>query len=364
MERITGTVAVLDTDPTVRSDDASRLPAWARRRRTAARPASMETMATTVSRQPSRRARWLALAAGLATSAIWGSSFVLIDLALVGAGPLTLAGLRYSLAALPLVPLLARGGARVGGARTWLLLAAAGLLAYPVANGLLFTALTHVHPTTVSLIFNQQPLLVLVVGMAVLREWPRPLQVVGIGVAALSLLLYFGVPEDTGPIWLLAALAAAVAFAGYSVLARALARDGRIGVVPLTAWPLVIGGGVLLGLGLLTQGGPRPSLWFAGLVAWLALANTTLAYLLWNQALRHLRAFEVNVLLGLGPIETALIAWPWLHQAPSPQQWAGMLGALAGIVLVQLGARGRTTAAEGALPAGSGAEPPIPQGPS
>jgi len=306
----------------------------------------MEAMATTASRHPSHRARWLALGAGLLTSAIWGSSFVLIDLALSGAGPLMLGGLRYTLAALPLVPLLFVAGGRAGaaGVRTWLLMAAAGLLAYPVANGLLFTALAHVRPTTASLIFNQQPLLVLLIGMAALKEWPRPLQVVGVGVAALGLFLYFGTPEGGSPIWLLTVLASAVAFAGYSVLARALARDGRLGVVPLTAWPLLIGGAVLLGLGLAFEGGPRPSPWFALLVAWLALPNTTLAYALWNRALRHLRAFEVNVLLGLGPIETALIAWPWLHQAPSPQQWAGMAGTLAGIVLVQLGTRGRAAA--------------------
>jgi drug/metabolite transporter (DMT)-like permease len=220
------------------------------------------------------------------------------------------------------------------------LLVLAGLLAYPVANGLLFITLLHVRPTTASFVFNQQPLLVLLLGMVALQEWPRPLQLLGIAAVALGVLLDFGTPEPgESLVWLMILLASAIAFAGYSVVARALARDGRIGILALTTWPLLAGGSVFLAIGLAVEGRPRPSLGLGVLVAWLALVNTTLAYACWNQALRHLRAFEVNVLLALGPIETALIAWPWLHQPPSGARWTGMIAALLGVVLVHAQAR-------------------------
>jgi probable blue pigment (indigoidine) exporter len=293
--------------------------------------------------------RWLALVAGLVTSALWGSSFVLIRVGLDHAGPLTLGGLRYFLAYLVFVPLAAIGRLlpAVRTPRIWLALAALGILAYPVANGLLFPALAHVRPATASFIFNQQPLLVLLLGMLALGEWPRPLQVAGFAAAVAGGLVYFGAPEPgrSGG-WLLVVAASALAFAAYSVLARAVARGGEVGTVALTAWPLGLGGLVMLVLGVGLEGWPRPSGALVLIVLWLALANTALAYALWNRALHRLQAFELNVLLALGPLETALIGWLVLGEVPRPQQWLGMAVALAGVLLVQLGgttSRGRST---------------------
>jgi drug/metabolite transporter (DMT)-like permease len=44
-------------------------------------------------------------------------------------------------------------------------------------------------------------------------------------------------------------------------------------------------------------------------VLWLAAVNTALGYILYNHALQVLTAFEMNVMLNLSPLWTALMAW-------------------------------------------------------
>lgn len=272
---------------------------------------------------------------------------MIIKIGLRDAGPITLAGLRYVLGFvtfLPVFPFLSPVRRLPGGgARAWLGLAGAGILAYPVANGLLYPALGHLDVTAASFVFNQSPVFVLLLGIVLLAERPAPLQLLGFGVLTGGICLFFGVPAPgRDPLWLLAAVGAAAAFAGYNVLARHLTRSGQLGTVVLVAWPLAIGGSMMLAIGLLTERPPRFSWTLGGIVAWLAVVNTSLAYAAWSRALRHLRAFEANVFLGLTPMVTALIAWALLGQRPSAIQFAAMALATAGVVLVQAAAaRGR-----------------------
>ncbi len=79
----------------------------------------------------------LPLLEGILVAAIWASSFVFIKLGLVYMGPLTLAGLRYSLAAIVLLPWVLRERATIASLTRsqWLRLALLGLCAYTIANG-------------------------------------------------------------------------------------------------------------------------------------------------------------------------------------------------------------------------------------
>lgn len=287
-------------------------------------------------------ARLRALGLGVLTSCIWASSFAIIKLGLRDAGPLTLGGLRYCAGFLFLAPLLARlpGGSRLPERRAglWLGLAATGLLAYPIANGLLYPALGHLDVTAASFVFNQAPVFTLVLGAVALAERPSLPQLAGFGLLAAGLWLFFGSPgAGQDPMWLLVVAGSAAAFAAYSVWARRLAGAG-VGTVVLAAWPLAIGGGVMLAIGLAVEGVPRPSWGLAVIVVWLAVVNTAVAYLAWARALRDLRAFEVSVLLGLTPMVTALVAWPLLGQPPTALRVLAMAVATAGIVVVQAAA--------------------------
>ncbi|MBI4772386.1 MAG: DMT family transporter [Chloroflexi bacterium] len=113
-----------------------------------------------------------------------------------------------------------------------------------------------------------------------------------------------------------------------------------MGTLPLTAIPLAFGGGLLLLAGLAIEGPSRLPAGTWGLVLWLAVVNTALAYLLYNHALQVLTALEMNVMLNLTPLGTAALAWWLLQERPAVVQLAGIVAVIGGVLMVQMKVRG------------------------
>ena len=124
-------------------------------------------------------------------------------------------------------------------------------------------------------------------------------------------------------------------FALFGILSRAFAREKQINTLILTAFPLGFGGGVLLILGVAIEGVPHLSWQVGGILFWLALANTAVAYMLYNHSLQILTALEMNVMLNLSPLGTALLAWLLLGERLSLLKFIGMVVVIAGVILVQ-----------------------------
>lgn len=283
--------------------------------------------------------RSVALVEGLLVAGLWASSAVLAKMGLhEDIGPLTLAGLRYFLAALALLPFAVRNGAsmRSLSASLWLRLVVIGLSAYTVGNGAFFWGLQYLSATTVSFVLNLTPLLVLGASLAWLREIPTGLQVLGVIVAVVGGTLFFSPGLSAGEmVGLVVVGIGLIGFALFSVLGRAIARDRETDTFTLTIVPLAAGGGVLLALALPLEGVPQISLTGVGIILWLAVVNTALAYVLYNRALRVLTALEINMLLNLSPLGTAAFAWALLGERVSIVQIIGMLIVILGVTLVQ-----------------------------
>jgi drug/metabolite transporter (DMT)-like permease len=282
--------------------------------------------------------RTVALLEALVATLIWASSFILVKVGLRSMEPFTLAGLRYFLGFVILLPLVARRGpaslALPG--RTWLLLAAIGLSAYTLGNGALFWSLQYVSATTSSFLVGLNPLLVLLAGILWLKERPTRWQVIGTIVTLCGLALFFLPGLQPGEMIGLALTGVAlVGFALFAILGRYVARDRRANTLVLTAVPLAVGGSALLLIAFPLEGWPAapPSTWL--IVFWLALVNTALAYVLYNHSLQLLTALEMNVLLNLSPLFTAVMAWLWLDESLKVEQLAGMVVLVVGVIAVQ-----------------------------
>ncbi|MBC7169668.1 EamA family transporter [Candidatus Bipolaricaulota bacterium] len=284
-------------------------------------------------------ARAVAGAEALLAAGIWASSFVGVKAALAHTGPLTVAGLRYTLAFLLLLPLLGRGrGALPAGA--WPRLALIGIAQYTVGNGALFWSLRTLSAAAGSLSLSLVPIVVLLLQIVWLRERPSGVALLGLALTVGGSVLFFLPTVEAGDAAALGALAVAIlAFAVLPVVGRELARAGSVGTVPLTAIPLGIGGGILLGGALAWEGVPELPLAMWGVIVGLAVVNTALAYLVYNHALRHLTAVEANVILNLSPLGTALLAWVTLGETLSPLRLVAMAIVLLGAGMVQ-GRRG------------------------
>jgi probable blue pigment (indigoidine) exporter len=267
-----------------------------------------------------------------------GSTLVIAKGALYHLGPLTLAALRYCLAALVLLPVAVRQQVQVWSwsPRLWWQLAAIGLGFYALGNGALLVGLQYVPAATAALLLGLAPLVVLVGGVIWLREAPTRSQLVGMAVALLGTVLFLArglTPAD--PVGLAIIVVGVLGSASLGVLGRPLARDRRVDALTLTAAPLTIGGLVLLPIALATEGAPRLALPEVATVLWLALVNTALAYVLYNHMLQVRAAFEVSVLTSLSPLVTAVGAWLFLAEPLAIPQVVGMVIVVGGVILIQ-----------------------------
>ncbi|OKK07822.1 ABC transporter permease [Streptomyces sp. CB03234] len=123
-----------------------------------------------------------------------------------------------------------------------------------------------------------------------------------------------------------AGLASSAAMSAGTVLAKRWGRPEGVGPLVLTGWQLSAGGLLIAPVAFLVEGAP-PALDGRGVAgyAYLALANTAVAYWLWFRGIERLTATSVTLLGPLSPITAAVIGWAALGQALGAVQVAGMV---------------------------------------
>lgn len=287
-----------------------------------------------MSTTPSHR---LALIEAIFINIIWASSFIFVKMALKDMGPLTIGGLRYFIGFLILLPFLMKSKRRLSFSRAaWVQLFIIGFSSYTVANSAMFWSLRYLPATTVSFLMGLTTLLVFVGGVIWLKEIPNRNQMIGIIITLAGTGMFFSRGLKPGePIGIILMGLALLCFTIFGILGRKTARAQTMDTLSLTAYPLAIGGGLLLLIAIPIEGIPDASIQTWGLVFWLAAINTALAYVLYNHSLQVLTAFEMNVLLNLAPIATAIMGWFFLDEKLTTIQFIGMIVVIVGVGLVQ-----------------------------
>jgi drug/metabolite transporter (DMT)-like permease len=272
---------------------------------------------------------------------LWSTSFVIIKIGLTEIPPLTFAGLRYSIAFICLLPFaFTRRNTSVIknlGKRDWYKLILLGFLFYACTQGTQFIGLSLLPAVTVSLWLNFTPLIVAVMAIFLINEYPTKLQWIGVVIFILGIVTYFfpvalSEKQETG---LIVMTIGVLANSGSAVLGRNINREAKINPVVVTIISMGIGSLILLATGLLVQGLPPISLQNILYLLWLALINTALAFTIWNFTLRTLSAMESSIINGTMLIQIALLAWVFLGEAITIKEGVGMLIAALGAILVQ-----------------------------
>jgi drug/metabolite transporter (DMT)-like permease len=121
-----------------------------------------------------------------------------------------------------------------------------------------------------------------------------------------------------------------------SLQGRQVNRD--LGLPPLlvTFISMGIGAILLLGTGLIVQGFGQPTLIDWGIIGWLAVVNTALAFTIWNATLRTLTAVESSILNSLMMPQIALLAVLFLGERLSVKEIIGLVLVGIGVIVVQL----------------------------
>jgi drug/metabolite transporter (DMT)-like permease len=97
-----------------------------------------------------------------------------------------------------------------------------------------------------------------------------------------------------------------------------------------------VGAVTLLGIGLAVQGLPRVSPAGWGIIIWLAVVNTALAFTLWNRSLQKLSAVESSIINNTMLVQIAALAWLFLGEHLAWREVVGLSLATAGIAIAQL----------------------------
>jgi drug/metabolite transporter (DMT)-like permease len=283
--------------------------------------------------------RIVAIIESVLTALIWSSSFVIVKMGLGTMGPLTIAGLRYSLAGLVLLPILLFRwkNLRTIPGKVWIKLLLIGMCAYFIGNGAMFWALESLPATTVSLLMNFQPLFILFLGAVWLKEKPSFWQIVGVVLSLVGSVLFFlPIWQSSSSAGIIIAVASLLGFTLFTVIGRQLARDQLVDTLTLTAIPLLLGGIFTMGTALIVEGVPVMTLSSWEIAAWLAIVNTAIGYMLYNSSLQTVTAMEMSVVLNLSPLGTAFFAWLLLGEKLFPIQVIATLVVITGVTIVQI----------------------------
>ncbi|MDH5506342.1 MAG: DMT family transporter [Anaerolineae bacterium] len=286
-----------------------------------------------------RSGRVVAIIEALLATFIWASSFVFVKMIITNIGPLTIAGLRYFLAFLVLLPFMIKKSQAILdiSPKTWLTLALLGLSAYALGNGALFWGLKYLPATTTSFLMSVSPLIMVFAGAIFLNEVPSWLQLFGVLISLSGNAVFFSSGLHPGEPRGIAIVAfGLLGFAAFGILGRGLAREKRTNTILLTGIPLGIGGGILLLFAIPFEGWPVFDQKALLIILWLAIINTAIAYTLYNHALKTITALEMNVFLNLSPLGTAALAWLFLQESLTLHQILGIAIVIIGVSLVQI----------------------------
>ena len=278
----------------------------------------------------------------LLVTVLWSTSWVLIKFGLDEIPALTFAGLRYMLAFLVLAPVaLVRPEHREAiqslSRQQWIQLSVLGLLFYTLTQGAMFMALAYMPAMPTSLILSFSPAAVALLGIPLLGEYPSRLQWAGMVLFLMGILVYFypfDMPIRT--LGLFAALIGLVANVASTLMGRAVNRKRDLHPLVVTVVSMGVGAVVLLVIGVTVQGLPRLDSRSWGIVIYLAVVNTALAFTLWNHTLRQLTAMESSIINNTMLLQIVILAWAFLGE---PLGWGAVVGiglAAVGALLVQL----------------------------
>jgi drug/metabolite transporter (DMT)-like permease len=270
---------------------------------------------------------------------LWSTSWVLIKIGLHDIPPLTFAGLRYTFAALCLVPFaLQRDSIRKLTARQWWQIVTLGVVFYSVTQGAQFLGLAYLPAATVNIMLNFTTVVVALLSFFVLQERLTSMQWIGVIISVIGAIVYFypthfPASEITGiAIMIVGILANAIS----SVMGRKVNRDGPRDSITVTSVSMSAGAILLLIGGITFQGMPSLSATNWGFILWLAVVNTALAFTLWNRSLQTLTAVESSVINNTMLIQIPILAWVFLGEALTTQKIIGMIIAGAGTLIVQM----------------------------
>jgi len=254
-----------------------------------------------------------------------------------GVDTTTLLGLRFAIAALTMLPILAARGQALPRGSTLLALVVLGGVGYGGQAFTFFTALTLAPAGLVALLLYLHPALVAVLSSVVLHERLTPTKLVALVAALAGMVLtvapsLIGETPATGTAGVAFGVAAAAIYAVYIVAGARL--SGTVAALPMST--VVIGSAALVFAAVALFRGPQ---WPQTAAGWLAIAaialvSTVAAITLFFAGLERIGPTRASTLSTIEPLVTVTLAAALLGERIAPIQIAGGALILGAVVLL------------------------------
>lgn len=287
-------------------------------------------------------------AALIAMVIIWGVNFSISKIALATVPPLAFNALRFPLASLLLLGVMAAQG-RIGlparGEVTRVLVV--GLLGNVLYQICFIFGLDHTSAGNASLLLAGTPIVTALLSAALGHERVRARTWVGVSCTfiGIALIVAGGVRavDAHGSIaGDLLMLGASVTWAVYTVGSRPLVD--RHGAIMVTAWTLWVGtiGIVIVGIPELLRlnwSTLQAPTW--GAIAYAGLLSIGLSYIFWYYGVGQLGNTRTSSYSNVTPVVALLAAWLWLNEVPRLLQVVGAAIIIGGVTVAQSRATAR-----------------------
>lgn len=277
-----------------------------------------------------------ALVALVLITLIWSYNWIVMKQVLRFSGPFEFSALRYALGTVVLfgVLLLRRESLRPPPLLQTALIGLAQTMGF---QALAQYALVTGGAGKTALLAYTMPFWVVLFAWWLLNDRPSTRLWVGLGVAAIGLLLVLEPWQGTGGIESsMLAIAGGACWAIGVVLSKRLFQRGGVGALSLTAWQMLFGALGLIVIALLAN--EKPIEWsnfFIGALAYNAVLSSGLAWLMWSYVVNRLPTEIAGLASLVIPIAGIGFAWGLLGERPTPIGSAGivLIGVALGLVV-------------------------------
>ena len=291
----------------------------------------------------SKRTKIIAIIQALVVTGLWSSSFVIVKFGLAEIPPVTFAGLRYSIASLILLSLILsqtkmREQMKGRSRKWWGMLILYGLVFIAATQGTQFMGLYYLPATTMSLMLNMTPIIVVLMAIPWLGEQPSIVESGLILLGIVGVLIFFYPLDFVGVsiIGLVIAIISLIANSFSSIIGRAVNRARDTPALVVTGIMMSAGSVCLMIFGLVTEPLTTLSLtsWFY--ILWLAVVNTALAFTLWTRSQRILRAIDMTLINSTMLPQIVILSILFLGEQLDYLDWIGIILLAVSVAAVQV----------------------------
>jgi drug/metabolite transporter (DMT)-like permease len=291
----------------------------------------------------SKRTLIIAILQALLVTVLWSSSFIIVKYGLAEIPPVIFAGLRYSIASVILLALIIarkdmRATTKGRPRKWWTLLIVYGIVFITATQGTQFIGLYHLPATTMSLILNMTPIIVVMMAIPWLGEKPSAIESGLIIIGIVGVLIFFYPLDFVGVsiFGLFIGFMSLLANSLSSVVGRVINRPRDTPALVVTGIMMSVGAVGLMIFGIMTE--PltplSPLSWFY--ILWLAVVNTALAFTLWTRSLRILRAIDMTLINSTMMPQIIVLSIIFLGEILDILDWIGLILLAVSVAAVQV----------------------------